>query len=70
MERDNKQSGCCTFNAPCAKFIVSTIITLASLSFGAFMLIYMPTGSMAPFYSGLVTSSVAFWLTPPKVYDD
>lgn len=54
---------------PCAKFCAAFALTAGSFIFGCTML---ATGgasvSLAPFYCGLITGSIAYWATPPAAY--
>ena len=60
---------CINNHIPCAKFCVTSIITLGSFGFAAAML---ATGGLsaplAPFYTSLISGSIAYWATPPSAY--
>lgn len=57
-------------SVPCAKFCACFGLTAGSFIFGAIML---ATGGasapLAPFYCSLITGAVAYWATPPKVFE-
>lgn len=67
-----QQNGCFNTNGklPCAKFIIAAGISLASFGIGATMIIILPPNNpMIPFYTGLVTGAISYWVQPPSFTD-
>jgi hypothetical protein len=66
---DNKKSNNCMSHMPCMKFCVMAIVTLGSFAFGCTMIATTGgTSPLLPFYTSLITSSVAFWCPSPTPY--
>ncbi len=65
---DNK--GCISY-MPCAKFCITATITLSAFIFGCTMLATSGmTAPLTPFYTSLITSSVAIWAPSPSYRDN
>ncbi len=59
----------CTTHMPCIKFCVAASITLGSFVFGCSMIATAGvTSPLLPFYTGLITSSIAYWCPSPSPY--
>lgn len=65
---NNKNSNKCMSHMPCFKFCVMAGITLGSFAFGCSMIALGPSSILLPFYTSLITSSVAFWCPSPTPY--
>lgn len=69
-EQPNNKS-CVNNHIPCGKFIMASIITLSAFGFGAGMLISGGASApLAPFYTSLISGSIAYWATPASYKDD
>lgn len=62
---------CVSGHFPCGKFIMASVITLSAFGFGCGMLITGgATAPLAPFYSSLISGSVAYWAIPVAPYKE
>lgn len=69
-KKEEEKKGCFKY-VPCAKFCCAVAISGAAFVIGSTMLIVGPISSpLIPFYSGLITGAVSFWLQPPAINEN
>ena len=62
---------CVNNHIPCARFVVAAGITLGSFVFGCTMIATsLVTSPLIPFYTSLITGSIAYWCPSPSPYPD
>lgn len=67
--KDDNVDKCCKFSKPCMSFIIASIISLTTTGFGIALIVSNPASMvLVPLGSSLISSNLAFWVSPPSVY--